>query len=195
MTSVGAQANRGHLPRLAPEYYRGLAVVHWTMTLQDRQTGWLCPEFHARCREALLHTMVRYALLSPVYCLMPAHAHFVWMGVEERSEQVHAAEFFRRQTNGLLSPHRWQKESYDHVLREDERRRGAFGAVCQYILENPVRKGLGDTWQTDAFSGAVLPGYPDVDPRREDFWEVFWKIYLRSVAQSDRLAGVRGTAP
>ena len=28
-----------------------------------------------------------------------------------------------------------------------------------------------------AFSGATLPGYPDVNPRREDFWDVFWKIY------------------
>jgi hypothetical protein len=30
-----------HLPRLAPELYRGFAVVQWTVTLERRATGWL----------------------------------------------------------------------------------------------------------------------------------------------------------
>jgi REP element-mobilizing transposase RayT len=102
-------ARHGHLPRLAPEYYRGLAVVHWVMTVDDRRTGWLTPHFHAQRREALLHTMVRYSLLSPAYCLMPDHAHFIWMGVDTAADLALAAEFFRRQTNLLLSPMSWQK--------------------------------------------------------------------------------------
>ena len=35
-----------HLRRLEPEYYRGHAYVHWTMTMQDRKTGWLIPIFY-----------------------------------------------------------------------------------------------------------------------------------------------------
>ena len=159
------ESKHGHLPRLAPEYYRGLAVVHWVMTVDDRRTGWLTPEFHVRCRETLLHTMVRYHLLSPVYCLMPDHAHFVWMGVDDTADLTLAAEFFRRQTNALLAPMNWQREPFDHVLREKERKHGAFGAVCHYVLENPVRKGLVERWANWKFSGASLPGYPDVDPR------------------------------
>lgn len=174
----------GHLPRLAPEYYRGLAAVHWVMTIDDRRTGWLTPQFHAQCREALLHTMVRYSLLSPAYCLMPDHAHFVWMGVSQASDLALAAEFFRRQTNPLLAPVRWQKEPFDHVLREHECKRGALGSVCHYILENPVRKGLIEKWPDYPFLGAILPGYPDMDPRREDFWDVFWKIYNKRVSPS-----------
>ena len=181
---MSENTRHGHLPRLAPEYYRGLAVVHWVMTVGDRQTGWLTPQFHAQCREALLHTMVRYSLLSPAYCLMPDHAHFVWMGLDEASDLKLAAEFFRRQTNSLLAPMSWQKEPFDHVLREHERKRGAFGSVCYYVLENPVRKGLAEKWADWAFSGAILPGYPDVDPRREDFWDVFWEIYYKRVDPS-----------
>ncbi len=185
----------GHLPRLAPEYYRGLAIVHWVMTVDDRQTGWLDNLFHARCREAALHTMVRYGLLCPAYCLMPDHGHFVWMGVSDASDLALAAEFFRRQTNPLLAPHCWQKEPFDHVLREHERKRGAFGAVCHYVFENPVRKGLVEQWADYPYLGAVLPGYADVDPRREDFWEVFWKIYAKRVGVGAQEAKPKESAP
>jgi len=170
-----------HLPRLAPEFYRGLAVVHRTMCVRERETGWLTGEFHCRCREALLHTAVRYDLFCPVYCLMPDHGHFVWMGTRPSSDQRHAAEFFRRQTGPLLGSSAWQKQANDHVLREEEREHGAFAAVCQYVLENPARKMLMEDWRTYPFSGTVVPGYPDVDPRREDFWPVFWKIYNAKV--------------
>lgn len=174
---MGSSVHRSHLPRLAPEFYRGLAVVHWTMTIHERQLGWLTPEFHARCREVLLHTMVRYQLLSPACCLMPDHAHFIWMGIDEGADSALAVEFFRRHTNAFLGPRHWQREPYDHVLRENARTRGAFRSICHYVFANPVRKEMVQSWQEYPFSGATLPGYPDVDPRREGFWEVFWKIY------------------
>ncbi len=37
----------------------------------------------------------------------------------------------------------WQPESFDHVLRSSEN----LDAKIQYILENPVRKGLVATWE------------------------------------------------
>jgi putative transposase len=176
----------GHLPRLASEYYRGLAMVHWTMTIKDRQTGWLTPCRHAQFREAMLHTLVRYEMICPVYCCMPDHVHLVWMGLATSTDQSLAVEFFRRQTNRVLTPFSWQREGHDHVLREQERTRGAFSAVCQYVLENPIRTELALRREEYEFSGSCLPSYPDVDPRREDFWEVFWKIYAKRVeAQPD----------
>lgn len=183
-----AKGSRSHLPRLADEFYRGRAVVHWTMCIRDRQTGWLTREFHLRCREALLHAMVHYQALSPAYCLMPDHAHFVWMGLSETTDLARAAEFFRRQTGSHLKPFEWQKEPFDHVLREEERRHGAFAAVCHYVMENPVRKELVTDWRRYEFSGTVLPGYPDLDPRREDFWDVFWKIYNAKVERGQKTA-------
>jgi REP element-mobilizing transposase RayT len=174
----------GHLPRLDPEHYRGLATVHWTMTIQDRRTGWLDSGRHAAFREALLHTLVRYEMLCPTYCFMPDHIHLVWMGTALSTDQRLALEFFRRQTNQLLAPFFWQKQAYDHVLREHERERGAFSAVCHYILANPVRAGLAAKWEDYGFSGTCIPGYPDVDPRRDDYWEVYWKVYAKQVGRS-----------
>jgi len=159
-------------------------MVHWTMTIQDRHTGWLDAGRHAAFREALFHALVRYEMLCPAYCFMPDHVHLVWMGTDASTDQRLAVEFFRRQTNQLLAPFSWQKEPYDHVLREPEREHGAFSAVCHYILANPVRAGLVAKWEDYGFSGACLPGFPDVDPRRGDFWEVFWKVYAKQVGRS-----------
>jgi hypothetical protein len=39
----------GYLKRLPAEYYRGQAYVHWTMSVQDRKTGWLVPIFYFYC--------------------------------------------------------------------------------------------------------------------------------------------------
>jgi len=174
----------GHLPRLAPEFYRGFAVVHWVMTVDGRASGWLDALRHAQFREALLHTAIRYELLCPIYCLMPDHAHFVWMGVATATDQRGAAAFFRRATNCVLAPKKWQREAYDSVLREEQRKRGAFQAACQYVRENPVRAGLVVARQEYAFSGAVVPGFPDLDPQRADYWEVFWRVYNAKVERA-----------
>ncbi|HEX4607101.1 MAG TPA: hypothetical protein VH092_02765 [Urbifossiella sp.] len=41
----------GQLPRLPPEYYRGQAYVHWSMTTDGRKTGWVIPLFNYKLRE------------------------------------------------------------------------------------------------------------------------------------------------
>ncbi len=50
-------------------------------------------------------------------------------------------------------------------------------AAAAYIWENPVRAGLVAQWRQYPYLGAVVAGYPDLDPRRDDFWDVFWRIY------------------
>jgi len=34
------------LPRLPKEYYQRDALVHWTLTIDERKTGWLNDTFH-----------------------------------------------------------------------------------------------------------------------------------------------------
>jgi putative transposase len=72
-----------------------------------------------------------------------------------------------------------QPQAYDHVLREDERKQNAFAKVCFYILANPVRAELMKREDDWPFSGAIVPGYPDLYPFQEVYWELFWKIYYR----------------
>ena len=149
------------------------------MTIAGRQRGWLNQKTDLKIREEQFHVLARYDLLCPVYCLMPDHMHFLWMGMEMDSVQLNAAQFFRRYVNEVLeeSNVRLQGQGFDHVLRGEEQRRSAFESLLFYIVENPVRAGLVDTSHNWPYSGTQVAGYPDLDWRDDDFRERFWKIY------------------
>jgi REP element-mobilizing transposase RayT len=112
---------------------------------------------------------------------MPDHAHFLWIGWSESSDQKQGMALFRGAWNRELrrGGHELQRQAYDEVLSEEQRERGAFGAVANYVFENPVRAGLTEDWRSNPFLGALVPGYPDLDPRVDDFWERWWLIYGR----------------
>lgn len=173
---------QAHLPRLPAEYYRGLAYIHWTLTLDDRPTGWLCEEFHLRWQLGLLHTCARYELVCPCYVLMPDHIHLVCLGCNEQgSDQRVAIEFLRRHVQPYLDSAKWQRQAHDNVLREHQRAHDAFVAVATYVLENPVRADLVQRWQEYPYVGCVVAGYPNLDVSSETYWSLFWRIYGRLV--------------
>lgn len=179
-----AQPEWHHLPRLAPESYRGFAVVHWTITLERRATGWLDEHFQLHFRELFLHAAGREGLFCPVYVIMPDHLHLVWMGLRVDTDQRNAMKFLRKHLAVELARRapggvefQLQKQSHDNVLREGERLRGAFGKICFYILDNPRRKELVAHPRDWPYLGAVVPGYPFLHPLAEGFWELFWKLY------------------
>ena len=175
------------LPRLAPEFYRGDAVVHWTMSFVWRASGWLTDEFHLRFRELLLHAASREGLFCPVYCLMRDHLHLVWMGLRADSDQRNGMAFLRTHLKPLLAPARLQKQPQDSVLRDEERRRNAFGKVCWYVLLNPLKAELVKDPREWRYSGAVVPGYPKLDVFADDYWAKFWKLYEAAIQPETRL--------
>lgn len=176
----------GYLPRLPPEHYRAHAFVFWTHTIADRGTGWLTPEFHQAFREIALHAAAREQLFCPIYTLMPDHVHVVWLGVSPDSDQRAASRFLREHLAPMLTPHRWQHQPHDHVLREHEREQGAFTATCAYVAANPARAGLTSDARAWPFTGCLVPGYPDLHPLHENFWDLFWRLY-NSAANSGRI--------
>jgi REP element-mobilizing transposase RayT len=167
----------GHLPRLASDFYRGHAFVHWSMTVDQRTTGWLDPAAHFRIREVMVHAAAIYGIACPVYCLMPDHAHLLWVGTRPDADQLLAARFFRRHSSTALGGSGWQRQAHDHVLREEEREQGAFQSVAHYILQNPVRAQFAATAEDYPFSGCVIPGFPSWRPTKTDFWERFWEWF------------------
>jgi putative transposase len=131
------QPERHDLPRLAPECYRGCAVVYWTITLEHRAAGWLGEQFHSYFRELLLHAAAREHLFCPAYVLMPDHMHLMWMGLQTSSDQRNAMKFLRKHLTVELkrlsrigAEFELQKQPYDSVLREEDRVRGAFAKAC-----------------------------------------------------------------
>lgn len=177
--SYDPQRHVGGLIRLDPANYRGRSYVHWSMTVQGRAVGWLDPLHHAMMRELMTHALSRFKLICPAYCLMPDHGHFLWIGWSESSDQKKAVALLREGWSAALrrSGRELQKQPYDHVLRREECARGTFSTVAYYVLENPQRAGLVACWQSYPFLGAMVPGYPRLDPRDEDFWEKFWRIH------------------
>ena len=170
-----------HLKRLPPEYYRGQAYVHWTITTQDRKTGWLIPIFYYKFRELLTHTAFRFKLCCPIYCCMPDHIHLMWIGILDTSDQLLALRYFHRQLNPVLEKLavKFQRETYDHVLKEDERAQSAFESVCDYVARNPERAGLvkEDRYSDYPFTDCLVPGYPELSVWEKDYWDRFWLIY------------------
>jgi putative transposase len=177
---------KSYLRRLPPEYYRGDAYVHWTMSMEDRKTGWLIPIFYCKFREILTHTMFRYGLCCPIYCCMPDHMHLLWIGLFERSDQRLAAKYFRKQLRPVLGKlgAEFQKQPHDHVLTEDERERDTFEIVAEYIARNPERAGLvpADGFKQYKYTNCLVPGYPELDFKQDDYWERFWRVisFLRT---------------
>lgn len=176
----GSERQRGdkwHLPRLRPEWYRGFAMVQWTQTTDRRTTGWLDERFHANFREVHLHACARFHLLSPAYVLMPDHFHLLWIGLSDDADQRVAMEFLRKHLAPHLAPHAWQTHPHDHVLREEERRHASLQNRIAYLLDNPVRAQLVRDSCDYPYLGSCVPGYPEFDPRMEDFWMRLWRCY------------------
>jgi REP element-mobilizing transposase RayT len=154
------------------------------MAVENRDIGWLDDRFHAHWREVMLHALARYRLACPVYCLMPDHAHVIWLGMGEGSDQRAAIRLLRTYTTPVLRGRSWQRQMFDHVLRQEERDGGAFTTTCHYVRENPVRAGLCTRSADYSYSGAMITGYPSLDPRHKNFWELFWKLYNDRAARS-----------
>ncbi len=100
---------------------------------------------HARVRGVPIHA----------FCVMPDHAHIAlapapgcdvvqFVGEYENLAQ---RELWRLGLEGRI----WQAGFFDHVLRSDE----AVADVVQYVLNNPVRAGLVETWRNCPWCGSL----------------------------------------
>ena len=179
-------SKRDHLRRLSREHYLGNAIVHWSVTTVERKQGWLSAKFLYRFRELRTHSMFRYGLACPIFCLMPDHIHMVWMGLLEESDQLNAMKHFRPNCDESLKRigFQLQDQAYDHVLNEEERRETEFRNVCLYVARNPERAGLVESggYAAYPFVGCIVPGYPDLRPFDSGYWAELDKIvsFLRN---------------
>ena len=174
-----------YLKRLPREYYQGQAYVHWSLTMQDRKTGWLTPLFYSKLRELLAHTLFRYGITCPIYCCMPDHVHLMWLGLFCGTDQLNGMKYFRRQLNRVLQKVgcELQQQGYDNVLSDDDRERAVFETVCEYIARNPQRKGLvpTDGFAAYAYTDCLIPGAPEVHLFDDAYWDTFWRIYTSTI--------------
>ena len=96
----------------------------------------------------------RYRLLA--WCVMPNHVHLVIqpLGDHALDEILHSIQSYTANAaNKLLgrSGTFWQKESYDHLIRDGEDYRNQI----RYVLENPEKAGLVEwPWRGSAYGSS-----------------------------------------
>ncbi|OGS22139.1 MAG: hypothetical protein A2252_04650 [Elusimicrobia bacterium RIFOXYA2_FULL_39_19] len=88
------------------------------------------------------------------YCIMPDHLHLLLKLNEGygKTLQGWVAAFKRHTTktilqNAFVKP-LWQTNYYEHIVRKDE----SLNKIAEYIVNNPVRKGMVSIWEDYAFS-------------------------------------------
>ncbi len=86
------------------------------------------------------------------YCLMPDHLHIVVQAQIGGSDIPNFVRSFKTRATlaaKRMGKHRlWQRSFHDRVIRRDE----GLREVCSYVVNNPVRRGLADDWQSYPFA-------------------------------------------
>lgn len=89
-----------------------------------------------------------YSLWS--FCIMSNHIH-VLLSLNEGSPKLwkvmqNLKKYTAKEGNKILGRDQkkfWERESYDHLVRD---KKGEFGRILAYILNNPVKAGFVDDW-------------------------------------------------
>ena len=141
-------------------------------TLDSAGSGpvWLKDSRIAKAVAESLHYRDGKMYCLDAYCIMSNHVHVVFTPLampSSRTDAVNSAEniaqtkdlcynslssimqslkgYTARKANSLLgrSGAFWQRESYDHIVRDSDE----WQRIITYVLNNPVKAGLVDTWE------------------------------------------------
>ena len=93
------------------------------------------------------------------YCVMPDHLHILLSLNDNYPKRLQEwVSAFKRYTSKTtcdlcgIKP-LWQKNFYDHVVRKEE----SLIEIAEYIVNNPVRKGMVELWEQYPYSKIVDP--------------------------------------
>ena len=127
---------------------------HWDMALTQSKSGpfWLRQPEVAQIVADSLHYLDQRVYKLDTYCIMPNHVHVVFTPLKKDDGSYHALPSIMhslkrhtaREANKILKRNGrfWENESYDHVVRDESE----LGRIVQYVIYNPVKAGLAETW-------------------------------------------------
>lgn len=141
--------------RLPGKLYRGEISVAFTLCLKGKYDGFTDPQVVNQMIDILTSVVTKADCIVSVYCFMPDHQHLILTGTSEDTSLYKTIILYKQKTGFWLSKNKptvvWQKDFYDHVIRTNE----SLSVQIQYILDNPVRKGLCPTWQEYPYKGSI----------------------------------------
>ncbi len=137
--------------RLSPQLHTHANRVYFiTVRAYRNQTPFKGRALHKRMIDILRNEQERLRCQVYINCLMPDHLHFLVSPCEDGVSVLTFTDQYEGKTTndswqfdweGKL----WRPRYYDHIVRDDE----DLVLIAQYILDNPVRKGLvgdGEEW-------------------------------------------------
>jgi REP element-mobilizing transposase RayT len=138
---IPASTSKPRLERL-PLLLADNPIFFITACTHERKQILASENLHPAFRDFALQA-ASHSVFVGRYVLMPDHVHLfaafgskpVSLSMWMKSLKNALSKSLRRQN--IAAPH-WQKDFFDHVLRSEE----SYAEKWQYVLDNPVRKGL-----------------------------------------------------
>lgn len=143
--------------RLGPEEYaRADAICFITIAVQDRRPVLGNPAVAAAVIEVLRQHARATGVQVHGYCIMPEHIHLVLSPSATCDITTFVGQYKNLAQRAAWSlgvkGAFWQKRFWDHFVRADEQ----LERVVEYVLNNPVRRGLVDHWRDYAYCGSLV---------------------------------------
>lgn len=145
--------------RLDPEEYAVAARVYFmTVRAYQHQSPFVRNELKQLVIDVLREEQHRQNCAVLTYCLMPDHLHFLTSPQLDGASVLKFTDQFKgKATNrswmlgwrGKL----WQPRFFDHIVRAEE----DLLAISEYILNNPVRRGLVECPEDWPWGGYMNP--------------------------------------
>jgi REP element-mobilizing transposase RayT len=133
-----------------------------TIVVEDRQRVFEQHEFAIACIDLLRDRATHDKIGILAYCLMPDHLHLLTR-VDGTVSVIRFVQAYKSLSTRLSrthgqTGHLWQRSFHDHLFRETDDEREAI----RYVLANPVRAGLSETWHDYPFSGSFTYNLTDL---------------------------------
>lgn len=130
-----------------------------TLCTGNRQSYFLDGRVAAFVEEEIECRRMKGEIKLFCYCIMPDHLHMLLsLGDLYKKRLQDWVSAFKRYTTKVIHDRYnikplWQRNFYDHIIRRDE----SLLKIAQYILNNPVRKGMVSNWENYPYSKMVDP--------------------------------------
>jgi putative transposase len=135
--------------------YTSKAYVYFVTTCTaDKQPYFLDSRMAKMIEDGMEFRRAKKEIKLYCYCIMPDHLHRLLSLTDsfQKSLQDWVSAFKRYTTKASYEVYNikplWQKNFYDHIAGGEK----SIHEITQYILNNPVRKGIVSNWESYPYS-------------------------------------------
>jgi len=135
--------------------YKGSAHIYFiTICTPDRQPLFLDKNLAKVLEEEISFRREKKEIRIFCYCIMPDHLHILLSLTDNYKKSLQDwVSSFKRYTAKVVKEEQnikplWQRNFFDRIVRTEE----SIRDFVQYILDNPVRKGIVANWEEYPFN-------------------------------------------